>query len=377
MLEIVKKIKSEDTFFFYRGRVALYATLKAMGVKEGDEAILQAFTCLAVPAPIIFLGAIPVYVDIDPKTFNINPSRIEEKITQKTKVIIVQHTFGIPAPMDEILNLAKKYHLYVIEDSCHTFGSKYKGKEVGTFGDASFYSFEWGKPLIIGLGGCVVINNPEIKKRLEKIYNDFVYPSKKEVLMIRLQYYLHSLFLKPSLFWRIREIYRFLSKLGFFIGTFEKEELRGEVSLDYRKRMSRYHKNFLLKKLDDLDRMIAHRKWIISEYEKLLPKIGYPTLRLSQDFEPIYLRYPILVENKEIVLKKAIEEKIELGDWFLSPIHPLKEKEWTIVKYKKGSCPIAEDTSKKIITLPIHEKIGKREINKIASFLSKLKIHGT
>ena len=129
----------ENRFYFFKGRVALYAILKSIGIGQGDEVILPGFTCVVVPNAITYLGAKPVYIDIASVTFNIDPSKIEEKITEKTRAIIAQHTFGIPAEMDIIMEMAKKYNLYVIEDSCHAIGSKYKGKEIGTFGDASFF----------------------------------------------------------------------------------------------------------------------------------------------------------------------------------------------------------------------------------------------
>lgn len=106
-----------NTFYFFKGRIALYAILKAMGVKAGDEVIIPGFTCVVVPNAVLYLGAKPVYVDIEAHTYNINTKRIEEKITEKTKAIIAQHTFGIPAEMDKILEIAKKHNLYVVEDS--------------------------------------------------------------------------------------------------------------------------------------------------------------------------------------------------------------------------------------------------------------------
>ncbi|MFN6946977.1 MAG: DegT/DnrJ/EryC1/StrS family aminotransferase, partial [Cytophagaceae bacterium] len=117
-----------------------------MRISQGDEVILPGFTCIVVPNAIIYLGAKPVYVDINSETFNIDPQLIEENITEKTKAIIAQHTFGIPADMDKILHIANKHNLFVIEDSCHALGSKYKGKYVGSFGDAAFFSSQWSKP---------------------------------------------------------------------------------------------------------------------------------------------------------------------------------------------------------------------------------------
>jgi len=373
MYEIEKSIKSDNTFYFYRGRVALYAILKSIGVMKGDEVIIQAFTCLAVPNAILCTGASPVYVDIDPKTFNMDISKIEQKITERTKAIIVQHTFGIPIEMDRILEIGKKHNLYIIEDSCHTFASKYQGKEVGLFGDAAFFSFEWGKPMIIGLGGCAIVNNQRIKEYLKNIYSDFVSPSLNEVVMIHLQYVLHSLFLNPSSFWLVRDIYRYLYRLGFLIGTFRPQEFKGMISTDYKKKMSRFHEKLLLKKLSKLKDAVNHRIWVASQYEKLLSQIGIEPIRFDKRYEAIYLRYPLLVKNKNMILNEARKRRIELGDWYTSPIHPLLEKDWKIVGYEKGLCPVAEDICKKIITLPIYKKIKKREIQRTFSLLIDMK----
>lgn len=123
---------------FWKGRVALYAILKALGIGEGDEVLVEGFTCVVVPNAVIFAGAKPVYIAPDPKTYNMDVSQIETAITSKTKAIIVQHTFGLPADMDSILNIAKKYNLRVIEDCAPALGAIYKGRKVGTFGDAAF-----------------------------------------------------------------------------------------------------------------------------------------------------------------------------------------------------------------------------------------------
>src|SRR5438067_1523548 len=121
----------ENTFYFYRGRVALYALLTALEIKPEDEVLVPAFTCIAVPSPILGIRARPVYVDIDRSTYNIDPVELERKITPRSKAIIAQHTFGIPCEMDAIMSIARKYGLAVIEDTCHVWGSKYRGKDLG------------------------------------------------------------------------------------------------------------------------------------------------------------------------------------------------------------------------------------------------------
>ncbi len=137
--------------------------------------------------------------------------------------------------------------------------------------------------------------------------------------------------------------------------------------------MSKWHEIFLMKKLNNLDDEITHRKLLASEYEELLSEIGYKRINLNKYCEPVYLRYPLLVENKNLILKRARERRIELGDWYLTPIHPLLEEHWKFVNYQKGMCPVAEDVSNKIITLPIHKRTTKKEIHKAISFLADVK----
>lgn len=359
-----------EKFFFFKGRVALYAILKAIGIKENDEVLLPGFTCVVVPNAIVYLGAKPVYVDINPRTYNIDTTRIEEKITEKTKVIIAQHTFGIPAEMDKIMDIAKKYNLYVIEDSCHSIGSKYKGKEVGTFGDATFFSSQWSKPITTGLGGWAIVNNPKLKEKMEKIYSELEKPSLKEVLIIRLQYFLHEKFLTPSVFWLAQSIYRKFYEGGLITGSSSPEEFVGRIPKGYLKRMSVWQENLLKEKFKKIDFVIKHRKWIASLYEEKLRSIGVEPLSLPKDYEVVFLRYPLLIRNKRETLRLAQKEKIELGDWFVSPVHPILN-DWEKVGYQKGECPVAENICDKVINLPTHPKINEKEVERIIKFLQK------
>jgi len=357
-------------YSYFKGRVALYAILKAIMVKEGDEVILPGFTCVVVPNAIVYLGAKPIYVDIDPETYNIDPAKIEEKVTEKTKVITVQHTFGIPAEMDRILEIAKKYNLYVIEDSCHAIASRYKGKEVGTFGDAAFFSSQWSKPVTTGLGGWAVVNNPELRKRLEEIYPEFIEPSLKEVLLLRLQFFLYSKLLTPSLFWFAQGMYRKLSGYGVAIGSSSNEELECKMPEKYEKKMSDWQRHLLEKQLSQIENIIQHRKHIALLYEKLLEDKGIQTVKLPKYYEPVYLRYPVLVKDKGKILTEAKKRKIELGDWFVSPVHPNLDG-WDKVGYERGTCPVAEEVCKHIINLPTHSKINEKEAKRIVDFIAE------
>ena len=141
-------LNQKQPFMFFKGRDALHAILRAANIGSGDQVLLPGYTCVVVPNAINYLGAEPVYVDIEDKTYNIDCDILENGAgslwnPEQTKAIIVQHTYGIPCDMDRILEFAKKHNLFVIEDSCHALGSTWRGQQVGSFGDAAFFSSQW------------------------------------------------------------------------------------------------------------------------------------------------------------------------------------------------------------------------------------------
>lgn len=154
------------------GTDALLFALKACGIGKGDEVITTPFTFIATAEAISLLHATPVFVDIRPDTFNIDPKKIEEKITKRTKAIIPVHLFGHPADMDPIVTLSEKYHLKIIEDCAQAFGAVYHGKKVGTFGEAGCFSFFPSKNLAgYGDGGMVITRDEKIAKQIKLLRN--------------------------------------------------------------------------------------------------------------------------------------------------------------------------------------------------------------
>ncbi|MDA8156638.1 MAG: DegT/DnrJ/EryC1/StrS family aminotransferase [Actinomycetota bacterium] len=365
-------MQADFNFFFYKGRVALYAILKSIDIKKGDEVIVPGFTCVAVPNAVAYLGARPVYADIDPGTYNISPGFIAKRINARTRAIIAQHTFGIPADMDPLATLARKHNIPVIEDSCHAIGSRYKGREVGSFGDAAFFSSQWSKPATTGLGGWAKVNNSSSLQDLKTFYEPLPRPSIMESFFLRALYLMHENFLTPSIFWMARKIYRELSKRGLVIGSSTNEELSYEMPSAYAKKMSDWQINLLFKKLNSIASVIEHRKWVVSKYETLLPQAGLSPLRLPNYMEPVFLRYPVSVADKKGILESARRNRIEMGDWFVSPVHP-NLSNWEKIGYKKGMCPNAEKACEQTINLPTHPRIGIREIEKNVSFLKKFR----
>jgi len=367
---------SENTFYFYRGRVALYALLRTLNMEPGDEVILQAFTCLAVPSPIVALGLCPVYIDIDPRTYNLDPAQVECRITNRTRVIIVQHTFGIPAPMDAILAMARKRGLAVIEDCCHALGSTYQGKHLGCTGDAAFYSYEWGKPIVVGLGGTAVVHSEKLLQNMRILYSGFVAPPLTDVARVNLQYFAHALLRRPVLFWTIREMYRALSGSGIVIGTFSPEDLAGKLSEEYQRTMAHVFRVRLADKISKAEAGILHRKQVAAQYENHFKRLGLARPESPRGSETVYLQYPLVVRDKRRVLSEARKWRVELGDLFSSPVHPLTTQQWKGVGYEKGCCPIAEDTCGRIVCLPLHETVRQGDIDRTFDFLQRIQRQG-
>lgn len=137
-MQALKEAMTNRAVHCYKGRIALYVILEALNIGAGDEVVVPGFTCMTVPLPLLSLGATPVYADIRPQDYNVDPTRLEPMVTPRTRAIVVQHTFGIPAEMDCIVETARRRGLHPIEDCCHTLTSSYKGRRVGTFGEAAF-----------------------------------------------------------------------------------------------------------------------------------------------------------------------------------------------------------------------------------------------
>jgi perosamine synthetase len=153
------------------GSAALDIAVKALGLGKGDEVIMPTFTIISPAQSIVTAGALPVLVDSDPITWNMDVSQIEAKITPNTKAILVVHIYGLPVDMDPVLELCEKYHLKLIEDAAEMHGQTYKGKMCGSFGDISIFSFYPNKHITTGEGGMLVCNEDEVADKCKKLRN--------------------------------------------------------------------------------------------------------------------------------------------------------------------------------------------------------------
>lgn len=359
---------------FFKGRVALHAILQAAGIGEGDQVLLPGYTCVVVPNAIMYAGAEPVYLDIETNTYNIDCEKLEADLgttwdPDRTRAIIVQHTYGIPCDMDSIANFASRHGLLIIEDACHALGSTWRGNPVGSFGDASFFSSQWSKPVTTGLGGWAQINSPELQIKLEAVLPQYGQPKTIEALQLEIQYIAFNLLNHPRLFWIIQGIYRTLGNLGLAIGSSTSAELNCELPVDYKKGMHSIQQRRLANLLTHMTRSIEKRRANTQFIQMTLEEKGIPTVVVPDGSDPVFLRYPVMVENKSAVLAEAKKKRIQLGDWFLSPVHP-NLNNWELSGYKPGRCPVAEFASQRVINIPTGPKINSSEIRRTIEFIA-------
>ncbi len=260
---------------------ALHLSLAALGFKAGDEAIVPAFTWISTANIIEHLGGKVIFCDIDPETFNIDISQIESKITPKTKAILPVHLFGLAADMDSILNLAKKYNLWIVEDAACGFGSKYKEKHVGTIGDTGCFSFHPRKAITTGEGGMITTNDDALAKKLRSMRDHGADLSDFQRHHGAKPYFLSEY---PFAGYNYR-----LTDIQASIGSTQMDRANGIVS--ERKKIANIYNN----KLSDLDFF----------------QLPYKNNNFSHSFQS----YPCLFDYKEISLKNIEKIKNRRNDF--------------------------------------------------------------
>jgi perosamine synthetase len=363
-------VSSSEVFLFWKGRVALYAILKAMGVKKGDEVILPAFTCVVVPNAIMYLGAKPVYVDIDPDTYNMNLSKMEDLINSNTKVIIAQNTFGLSPDLDKIMEIGKKHGLKVVEDCTHGFGGRYKGKLNGTLADTSFFSSQWNKPFSTGIGGFAVVRNQDLLIKMEQIEMEAIAPSAFENIFLQTLFFIRNL-IPQSLYWHAVNFYRFLSSKNLIMGSSSGKELeKPEIESGFLKKAGSFQSSKGVDGIKAIDEGNSARIEIAEKYSKFLKEHGKKVAFEPDYAEHTFLKYPILVKDRNLFISKAGKSKIELGEWFNSPIHPIQQ-DFHLWSYNYGNNPVAEDISSKMVNLPTNPNMTNKQIESVLDFLKE------
>ena len=295
------------------GLDALLLLLKALGIKEGDEVIVPSNTYIATALAVSYVGATPVFVEPNICTYNINPTKIEEKITSKTKAIIPVHLYGQPCDMDPIMEIANKYKLFVIEDCAQAHGATYKGKKIGTFGDGAAFSFYPGKNLgALGDAGAVVMNDKNLADKVRAMGNygcDYKY---------------HHVF-------------------------------KGNNS-----RLDELQAAFLSVKLPHLNRMNEERRRIAKRYSSEIQNKEMVLPTVIDDVEVVWHVYAIRCKRRD-------ELELYLNNWGIStnkhypiPIH--MQGAYSNMNMTKGSFPVAEEISETELSLPMYYGMTDEEI---------------
>lgn len=320
--EFAKYVEAKYGIATSSGTTALHTALVAAGVEKGDEVITTPFTFAATSNSILYSDAKPVYADIDSKTFNLNPEKIEEKITDKTKAILPVHLYGQPADMDPILEIAEKHDLKVIEDAAQAHGSTYKNKKIGSIGDLGCFSFYPTKNMTTGEGGMVTTNNEELEEKSS---------------MVRA----HG------------------------------ESKRYEQSLlGYNYRMTDIAASIGLVQLKHINEFNEKRNENASYLSEGLTDVnGITTPEVDENVTHVFHQYTIRVSKDRDEFKQYLTDN-GIGTGVHYPIVLYKQPYYQKLGIK-GNCPEAELAANQVISLPVHPSLTTEELDTIIETIKK------
>ena len=303
------------------GTAGLHLCMRALGIGPGDEVIVPSFTFIAAANAIRYERATPVFVDIEPVMLNVDPARIEEAITPRTRAILAVHTFGCPAEMDIILAIARRHQLLVIEDACEAIGAEYRGKKVGSFGDAAVFAFYPNKQITTGEGGVVVTRHTVLERDIRALRNHGRYDSD--------DWFQHNL---------LGYNYR-LSEISCALGCAQMQRL--DSILSQRETVARtYHAA-----LQGHDTVIQ-------------PSLELEDRRISWFVYVIRLEMEFGRKTRDAIVQRLRSEGIGCSRYF-APIHRQPAYRDQIVT---ASLSVTEDVSERAIALPFFNRISDMEI---------------
>ena len=286
-------LKVRYTFSFNSGRSSLMAILKSLDLDSQSEVLLQAFTCNAAINPIFWSDLKPVYVDCNEDDFNMDIGHLRKKISPDSKVLMVQHTFGLPAQMDEIEKIAKENNLILIEDCAHSLGAEYQGKKVGTFGKVAFFSFSRDKIISSVYGGIVVTNDEILAQKIKNFQEKVNYPSFFWIFQQLLHPVLMNFLILPT--------YRFLGLGKIILILFQRihilskavhwKEKRGKRPRYFPKKMPNSLALLALNQFNKLEKFNNHRKRIADFYFNKLRNLSFMLPKIFPERKNIFLRF--------------------------------------------------------------------------------------
>ena len=339
--EFAAYIGAEHAVSVANGTEGLVLALKALGIGQGDEVITTPFTFFATAESIAQVGAVPVFVDVKRDSFNMDPAKIEEKITDRTKAILPVHIFGTCADMDSICAVAKKHGLLVIEDACQAAGASYKGKKAGSMGDIGVFSFFPTKNLGgAGDGGMLVTHDESLVVRMkayrmhgsgengQRAYND-IHGIQEEV--------------KADTS-KDNTVYNPLKYYNYLIG--------------HNSRLDEIQAAILRVKLPRLDEWNDRRRTLAKRYNDALEDV-LTVPRYKTDEGAIYHLYIVQSEERDKMTKKLGEKGIATGVYYPVPLH--LQKAFGDLGYRKGDLPVGEYLSERTFALPMFPEMTEEE----------------
>jgi len=315
------------------GTSALHLIVRSLGIGKGDEVITTPFSFVASANCILYEGATPVFVDINPVTFNIDSSKIEEKITKKTKAILGVDVFSHPADWDALKKIAKKHKLFLIEDSAEALGSTYKGRQCGSFGDAAVFAFYPNKQITTGEGGAVLTNNKKIADLCQSMANQGrKVEGGKWLEHVRLGYN-----------------YR-LDEMSAALGIAQMERIK--KILQKRKQVANWY-NKKLKNIKELE----------------IPHVD-PGNKLSWFVYVVKLSEKFAGKKRDAIIKEMAKQGIQCSNYF-HPIHlqPFYKKGFS---YTMGDFPVTENVGARTLALPFFNNLKEEEINTVVAALKEI-----
>lgn len=300
------------------GTSALHLALLAAGIGPGDEVITVPFTFVATVAAIVYSGATPVFVDIDPVSYTIDVNQIEKAITAKTKAIMPVHLYGQPADMDPIMEIAQRHELTVIEDAAQAHRSEYKGRRVGSIGDIGCFSFYPGKNLgAYGEGGMAVTNNPDYDRTM-RMYRDW-----------------------------------------------GQEGRYNHVLKGYNYRMDGIQGAILRVKLRYLDRWTEARRTHAAEYDQYLAPSGLKTPTVMPYSHHVYHVYAVRTQQRAALQQKLNDQGIQSGIHYPIPVH--LQKAYADLGYQQGAFPHSELAANEVLSLPMYAELSAEQVKIVSA----------
>ncbi len=302
------------------GMSALELGMRALGIGQGDEVITPAGSFIASSSAISFTGATPVWVDVDPLTYNIDPELIEAAITPRTKAIMVVHLYGQPADMDRVLEVAARHGLPVVEDACQSHGAHYRGRRTGSMGAFAAFSFYPSKNLgAYGDAGALTTNDPALAERVRMMRN---------------------------------------------YGQRAKYE---HVYLAWNRRLDSMQAAVLRVKLRHLDEWNSARKRIASWYGELLAGSELTLPRTAAGAEHVYHLFVIQVDERRKVQDELAGRGISTGIHYPLPIH--LQEAYRDRGYQRGAFPVTEAAADRVLSLPMYPELGEEDVRRVAAAL--------